>query len=178
MPVRWLAALGAFVIAQCAWGALATTWEMDFDDQTREWKEIEEQLPRHPVGKELVRLNMGSFTDHHFYVDPPSLSVGADGVIRYTAVIKTSGGALNVTFEGMRCETRELKVYALGRRDGSWARARKTDWQRIERHSKPYHFTLYREYFCPARTQPTPPKRALEALRRGVGLATSNTIDD
>jgi hypothetical protein len=178
MRVRWLAALGAFLVAQSAWGALATTREIDFDDQTREWKEIEERLPRVPVGKELVRLNMGPLSDHHFYVDPPSVSVGLDGVVRYTAVIKTQGGALNVTFEGMRCETRELKIYAIGQRDGKWTRARNTDWQRIERHSKPYHFTLYREYFCPSVAIPTPAKRALEALRRGVGLGASTATDE
>lgn len=178
MQVRWLAALAVFLIAQSAWGALSRTWETEFDDKTREWKEIEEQLPRPPVGKELVRLNMGPFSEHHFYVDPPSLSVGVDGVVRYTAVVKTQGGALNVTFEGMRCETREFKIYAIGHRDGSWARARNTDWQRIERHVKPYHFTLYREYFCPSTAQPTPPKRALDALRRGTGLAASNATDE
>lgn len=176
MQVRWLAALGAFLMAQTAWGA-APTREIDFDDKTREWKEIEEQLPRVPVGKELVRLNMGPFSEHHFYVDPLSLVVGVDGVVRYTAVIKTQGGALNVTFEGMRCDTRELKIYAIGQRDGKWTRARNTDWQRIEGHTKPYHFTLYREYFCPSPAVPTPPKRALEALRRGVGLAASTVTD-
>lgn len=177
MRFRWLLALAALWIAQPAFAALATTWEQDFDDDTKEWKEIEAQLPRVPQGKELVLMDMGPNTSHHFYVDPPSLSVGADGVVRYTAVIKTSGGALNVTFEGMRCETGEVKIYATGRRDGTWTRARNAQWERIHRHARPYHFNLYREYFCTARSRPTPPKQALEAMRRGVGLGTYYTID-
>jgi hypothetical protein len=176
MRVSWALAL-ALVIAQPAWGALATTWEQDFDDDLKEWKEIEAQLPRVPQGKELVLMDMGPRTTHHFYIDPPSVTVGEDGVVRYTAVIKTSGGALNVTFEGMRCKTRELKIYATGRRDGTWVRAPNTKWQRIERHVKPYHFNLFREYFCTSPGRPTPPKQALDAMRRGVGLDTNVTFD-
>ena len=178
MRGSWCAALAAFFIAQPAWAALGTTWEADFDDDSKEWKELAAQLPRSPIGKELVHLNMGAAGRHRFYVDPPSLSVGQDGVVRYTAVVKAEGGALNVTFEGIRCETRELKIYAIGRNDGTWMRARNPKWDRIQRHTKPYHFTLYREYLCPSHTQPTPPKQALDAMRRGVGLASSTATDE
>jgi len=37
---------------------------------------------------------------------------------------------------------------------------------------------LYREFFCPSPAIPTPPKVAIEALRRGIGLATSNATDE
>ena len=178
MRLERLIVLAALCLAQPAWAALATTWEQDFDDETKEWKEIESQLPRVPQGKELVLMDMGPYSRYHFYIDPPSVSLGTDGVVRYTAVIKTAGGALNVTFEGMRCETRELKLYATGRSDGTWSRARNTKWERITRYAKPYHFNLYREYFCTSHSRPTPPKVAIDALRRGIGLGNPNpTLD-
>ena len=175
MRVEWLALPAALFLAQPAGAALSTTWEME-SEEDKEWKEIEAQLPRTPHDKDLVLVDMGPSAAHRFFVDPPSLSVGSDGVVRYTAVVKTAGGALNVTFEGMRCETREHKIYALGRKDGSWVRARAPNWKRITR-DQPYHYTLYREYFCTSHSRPTPPKQAIEAMRRGVGLGTSFTID-
>lgn len=179
MAVKWLLCVTAFCVAGPAFAAMATTWEADFDDETKAWKEIEGQIPRYPKGQDLVLVDAGSATSHRFYVDPASVSVGTDGVVRYTTVVKTSGGAMNVAFEGMRCETRELKLYALGRSDGTWVRARNAKWERIMlRDLKPHHYMLYREYFCPSPARPTPVKQAVDALRRGVGLARSTATDE
>jgi hypothetical protein len=157
------------------WG----TWEHDFDEEKKNWKEIEAQIPAYPQTKNLVLLEAGSATSHKFYIDTASISLGEDGVVRYTTVVKTGGGATNVTFEGMRCETREQKLYALGRSDGTWVRARDPKWQRILlRDLTPHHWTLYREFFCPERSIPTPPKQAIQALKRGVGLGHATTLVD
>lgn len=170
-----------FVVAALAFApaALATEWEMDFDENTKSWKEIQAQMPAYPKGENLLLVEAGSATAHKFYVDPASVSVGTDGVVRYTTVIKASGGAINVAFEGMRCETREGKLYAVGRSDGTWVRARNPKWDRILlRDLKPHHWVLYREYFCPSHTRPTPAKVAVDALRRGVGLSGSRILDE
>ena len=179
MRLERLLLAAAILFAPPAFAAMATEWEMDFDENSKSWKEIQAQIPPYPKGDNLVLVEAGSETSHKFYVDPASVSVGTDGVVRYTTVIKTRGGATNVAFEGMRCETREGKLYALGRSDGTWVRARNPKWERIMlRDLKPHHWMHYREYFCPSPSRPTPPKVAVEALRRGVGLATSNVVDE
>ena len=173
----WLAAalLAAATTAHAQWRA----WDADFDEEAKSWKEIQAQLPPYPKGDNLIRLEAGSATAHQFFIDPASISVGEDGVVRYTTVLRTAGGALNVTFHGMRCETREGKLYAIGHRDGTWARARNPEWKRILlRDLTPHHFVLYREYFCPSPSRPTPVKIAVDALRRGVGLAAGPAIDE
>ena len=170
-----LAGLAATAQAHAQWSG----WDYDFDEETKSWKEIQAKIPPYPKTQNLILLEAGSETPHKFYIDAASVSVGEDGVVRYTTVIKTSGGATNVSFEGMRCETREGKLYALGHKDGSWVRARDPKWQRILlRDLKPHHYVLYREFFCPSPAKPTPAKVAVEALRRGVGLATSNATDE
>ena len=157
----------------------AKSCEAEFDEDEKSWKEIQAQIPPYPKSQNLILVEAGSATAHKFYVDAASVSVAEDGIVRYTTVIKTAGGATNVTFEGMRCETREGKLYALGRSDGTWVRARNPKWQRILlRDLKPHHYVLYREFFCPSPAMPTPPKVAIEALRRGIGLATSNATDE
>jgi hypothetical protein len=169
------ACLAASVALAAQWGA----WEADFDDDKKAWKEIEAQIPPYPQPKNLVVLEAGSATSHKFYVDTASISVGEDGVVRYTTVVKTSGGATNVSFEGMRCSTREQKLYALGRGDGSWVRSRDSKWKRIFlRDLTPHYWVLYREFFCPQPSIPTPPKQAIDALKRGVGLARSPALTE
>ena len=154
-------------------------WDADFDEEKKSWKEIQAQLPPYPKPQNLVQLDVGRASPHRFLIDTSSISLGEDGVMRFTSVVKTSGGATNVTFEGMRCETREQKVYAFGHSDGSWMRARDPKWRRIEpKDLTPQHYVLYREYFCPERTRPTPVNRAVEALKRGVGFAAARSNYD
>jgi hypothetical protein len=161
------AGLAAALLAHAS-GAAAQWRIFDGDGERRAWEEIEVQIPPFPQAANLVPVDVGSATAHRFYIDAPSVSLGEDGVMRYTVVIKTAGGATNVAFEGMRCETRERKVYALGRSDGTWVRPREAEWERIvPRDLAPYRFVLFREYFCPTPTRPPTAKQALEALKRG-----------
>jgi hypothetical protein len=179
MQGRVLVLFAALLVVPVALAAQWSGWEYDFDEEKKSWKEIQAQLPPYPKPENLVLLEAGAATPHKFYIDAASVSLGEDGVIRYTSVVRASGGATNVSFEGMRCETREQKLYALGRSDGTWVRARDAKWQRILlRDLKPHHWTLYREFFCPSPAVPTPPKQAVEALRRGVGLAQSRATDE
>jgi hypothetical protein len=175
MRVECVLLIAACIAASPARAAVADGFEADFDEETKSWKEIQAQLPPYPQSKNLVLVEGGRAGSHNFYVDTASLSLGADGVMRYTAVLKAAGGATNVTFEGIRCETREHKLYALGHADGTWARARDPKWQRVVGHTKPYQWLLYREFFCPNPIRPTPAKQAADALRRGVGLGQSQT---
>lgn len=178
MRARQLACAAALCAAVSAAAAQWSVWENDYDSDTKSWKEIQAQIPPYPKPQNLVPVQGGS-APHHAFVDAASLSVGEDGVVRYTLVVKAAGGATNVTFEGMRCETRELKRYAHGRSDGAWLRAHKPDWQRIVlRDLSPYHYVLYREYFCPSPAAPTPPRLALDALRRGEGMGHATSSED
>ena len=68
--------------------------------------------------------------------------------MRYSAVIKSQSGALNTSYEGLRCKTSEFKVYAYGIRNGEWTRARESQWRKVERSSVDFRFTLYKDYFC------------------------------
>jgi hypothetical protein len=57
-------------------------------------------------------------------------------VVRYTVVVKSPAGAETVSFEGMRCESGERKLYAFGRADGQgggeWSRNRYARWDVIK----------------------------------------------
>jgi hypothetical protein len=175
MRAECLLLTALLLAARPAHAAQSSGFEADFDEEIKSWKEVQAQLPPYPQPKDLVLMEGGRPGSHNFYVDTTSISLGADGVTRYAAVLKASGGATNVSFEGIRCETREHKLYALGHADGTWARARNPKWERMTSYTKPYQWMLYREFFCPTPNRPTPPKQAAAALKRGVGLSQSHT---
>jgi hypothetical protein len=82
--------------------------------------------------------------------------------------VKTSGGATNVSREGMHCDTREYRLYANGRSDGTWAKTRTDAWRPIE--NKPvnrHHAALSKEYFCPNGGPILTAEKGREALRLG-----------
>jgi hypothetical protein len=133
-PERWFGAGAAVLLGWCIATDSAAQGRAGESGEVEErggWREIEAPLPPYPREHDLLPVDVGSATAHRFFVDARSVSLGADGVMRYTIVIRTEGGATNVAFEGMRCATRERKVYALGRNDGTWVPARDPGWQRI-----------------------------------------------
>jgi hypothetical protein len=143
-------------------------WDSDFDEDRKPWKEIEARIPSYPRTGDLVPFEAGAESPHRFYVDARSLSVGEDGVVRYTLVIKAAGGATNVTFEGIRCELRLHKYYAVGRADGNWVRARNPQWRRIEQqHINRHHNVLYSDFLCSGKQPATSVREVLRLLRYG-----------
>ncbi len=140
----------------------------DEDYTASSWQELPMTLPPAPQEESLQSFYVSATTTHRFAVDGATLSVGEDGVVRYVLVVEAGGGARNVTFEGMRCETRQRRVYATGRRDGSWSKARNSDWVRIQDvAANRHHAALFLEYFCPGGVIVRSPQVALDLLRRG-----------
>ncbi len=128
--------------------------------------EIEVPPPPYPNRATLVPFRSDATTSQVF-IDPASISLGGDSVLRYTLVIRGSGGAENVTFEGMRCGTGERRVYAYGRRDSTWSPARSPNWVRVGYSSiNHYYFDLRREVFCDG-DAPEAVRMVLQNLKRG-----------
>jgi hypothetical protein len=125
------------------------------------------KVPDYPKPENLIRFDTGPTSQFNFFVDRSSLSVGEDGAIRFTVVAKSTG-ATNVTYEGMRCPTRERKVYALGQPDGTWRDARDPEWVRIAAPPEGlYRFVLFRDYFCSGGYPIRSAAEGIEALKRG-----------
>lgn len=124
-------------------------FEDDFDDPDKPWQEITVQLPAAPKKEDLLQFTVGPTTSHIFSIDVKSLTVGSDGVIRYTLHAKSAGGAESISYEGIRCQSYEKKLYAFGQRDGSWSRSRRDKWENITATvaNRP-HAALAKDYFC------------------------------
>ena len=163
---RWSFPMVLAILGILSWRPAVADFEEDFND--KKWQEVVVQLPPAPQQENLLPIYVSAATDNEFFIDASTLTVGADGVVRYVLVVQTSGGARNVSFEGLRCETRERRIYASGRPDGSWSKSRNNEWKRIQDvAANRYHAALFGDYFCPEGVIVRNVEEARDALRRG-----------
>jgi len=125
-------------------------------------------LPPYPKDADLIEFYVSPAATNQFFLDGTTLSVGKDGIVRYILVVKTTGGATNVSYEGIRCGANEYKLYATGRADGTWVRARLTAWRPIENKTvNRHHAALNRDFLCPIGNPIYTAEEGRNALRRG-----------
>jgi len=130
--------------------------------------EMQTPLPQYPEPENYLPFEVSVLTPFYFYVDAKSLSVGADGVVRYTVIAKSSDGALNISFEGMRCAEREFRIYAFGRVDKTWSEARNSKWEAIRSGPRnAQRAALYNDYFCPVGGDIATAEDGVRALKSG-----------
>ncbi|MES2535144.1 MAG: CNP1-like family protein [Pseudomonadota bacterium] len=143
-------------------------FEEDFDDPDKPWQEITVQLPAAPQAADLVPFNVSQTATQSFAVDAKSLTVGTDGVVRYTLVATSASGAKNVSYEGIRCASYEKKLYAFGQNDGNWSRSRRDRWELISGNAaNRQHAALARDYLCMEKTIAGNAPEMLARLRSG-----------
>jgi len=121
----WAAAL----LSAATLSASALSWADD--DANKPPPEIDWQLPAAPAASDMLPFFQSPITKQTFAIDAKSLSVDKDEVVRYTIIGTSAGGAKNISYEGIRCSTFEKRLYAMGHADGTWAKARDSEWQPI-----------------------------------------------
>lgn len=147
---------------------IKSDWETA--EEARNWKEVEGKLPAFPKDQDLIEFFVSEANAFRFFLDSTSISIGADGVVRYTLVARSPSGSSNVSFEGVRCKTTESRTYAFGRADGSWS-MRPTAWKKIERKSvQRWHEALHEDYLCKGSSPPFAAKEILQGLKTGDGF--------
>lgn len=137
------------------------------EDESK-WQEQEVSFPELPKNDSWFAFDARSLSAHRFFVDLASLSVGSDGVVRYVLLLEAQGGARNIRFEGMRCSTREWRLYATARSDGTWVKSRNESWEKLRDGVAGRHrVTLFADYFCPGGVIARDAGEVEGALRKG-----------
>jgi hypothetical protein len=139
-----------------------------FED--RPFKEVETALPAPPRDEDLIRFSVNDSADFRFAVDSKSISVGTDRVVRYTVVITSSGGGRNVSYEGLRCDAFERRIYAtLPKGATAWVPnlgETRDMWIRMQSRARnAYAATLATDYFCEGRTVAGKPEQLIRDLK-------------
>lgn len=147
-------------------GVLAAGFDSEYEE--KRWEEVEAQLPAFPKPENLDSFFVSATTDNKFMVDRDSITVGSDGVVRYTLVILSLTGVQNVSYDGLRCATAERRLYAFGRSDKTWSKARSNQWVKIQENTlNRHHAALFFEFFCPNGNIVRDADEARMALRSG-----------
>lgn len=170
--MRWLILTLALVSAVTA-AQPAKNLNLSSESEGQSWDEQKLKLPPFPKEENLVRIQVDGGLSFDFFVDLESVSVGRDGVVRYTLVARSDGGATNIAYEGIRCKGRERKLYAVGRADETWSAARNPQWTSIsDLPVNRLQATLHDGFFCPARIIVRDTEEARKVLKRGVDSRT------
>lgn len=116
---------------------LLTQAQLAGDDP--DWQE--EAVPPPPTFSlsRLIPFEVSASSDLKYGVDPESISIGRDGVVRYVIVARSSSGAVNAFHEGIRCARSELRVYARRALDGAWTRSTSSEWRSLRDPAIPRH---------------------------------------
>ncbi len=133
-PDRW-ALLLALVIGGCVAQA-QTLVPLDPD-----WKEVEAPAPPQIRTTGLIPLEIAG-TSLHYGVDPDSVTLDRDGVVRYVMVASSGSGAVNALYEGIRCNTGDFKVYARYNTGSGWRPVKDAPWQPLVARSASRHSLL------------------------------------
>lgn len=175
VPLALAAALALTACGHNRTGDLEDKLLMDpFNDKP--FKEEAVTFPAPPVDRDAVPFEVGGRSDSplRFAIDPKSVSIGEDNIVRYTVLITSKTGARNVNYEGLRCDTAERRIYATLRNDtNQWVGNRAVDmnesantdtaslnaykaagdWQRVGNGGPTdYASALMRSYFCDVRS--------------------------
>ena len=119
----------------CAFGAASA----QLNPADPDWKEVEAPRPPALRTSGLVDLEVPGGSSLRFGIDPDSVAIGPDRVVRYVVVATSASGTVNAIYEGLRCNTGEVKVYARHNPDSGWVPARNSEW-------RPVHATANSRY--------------------------------
>jgi hypothetical protein len=149
-----------------AYNPLAKEESNDYTPPSEGWQERAVEIPQGFDPDDLQTFTLRGRQDRFEYaIERSSLQVEQDGVIRFLLVIRSAQGAVNSSYEGLRCGHRLVKVYAYG--SGSGLIPLTTpEWQEIPKESSGYQAILYDDLLCNLSTgQPNPPDAVIQAMR-------------
>ena len=142
-------------LACCTWAAQA---QVPVDDP--DWKETEVPAPPKFDPTRRVSIDMPPYVSMKFGIDPATLAIAPDGIVRYVMVAVSPSGAVNAFYEGIRCATGEVKSYARANASGVWTIVKAPEWRRLNDNQ--------------------PSKHALALAQQGAceGNASANSVAD
>ncbi len=117
-----------------------------------DWKELDLPPPASFNKDALVALDMPPYVSLKFGIDPASLAVSADGIVRYVVVATSSSGSVNALYEGLRCGHGEFKTYARWSSTGKWILAKDPQWRALNDNNTSHHALAFaRQGACDGR---------------------------
>ena len=93
------------------------------------WSEDTVPPPPRFSTDQLVPIDMPPYVTLRVGIDPETLFVGTDGVVRYVVVMRNSTGSEQAAYEGILCTKGEVKTYARFGAMGKWTAVEQPQWR-------------------------------------------------
>ena len=161
-------AIAATLISFFAFSS-ASQAQLRDDPDAAPWQEATVKPPASFSTDQLQAIDVSAGTALSSGLDPRTLSVGEVGVVRYVMVARSSSGALNVLYQGVRCQTGEVKTYARWNNNASsWNVNAKEEWHELSfsGFTRPA-MLLARAGICEGRTINGNAQKILQTLKHG-----------
>ena len=139
----------------------------------------EEEVPPPPAfsADHLIPIDMPPYVAVKVGVDPDSIVVGGDGVVRYVIVMRNASGRSNAVFEGLRCISDEVKTYARQGSSGQWSLVKTAQWVSVSDNMPSRHAQAFaRQGGCQARLA-TSKEEIIKTLKTGYRPNQSNKLN-
>jgi CNP1-like family len=113
----------------------------------------------------LIAIDMPPYVSIKVGVDPDTIAVGGDGVVRYVIVMRNATGNVTAVFEGIRCVTLEVKTYARLSASGTWSMAENPTWKAVNDNLPSRHAQAFARQGACLNRLATSKREIVEALK-------------
>jgi len=128
--------------------------------------ELAAPAPPKFTANNLLLLDGGNFSSLQLGVDPTTLSLGRDGIVRYVLVTVSSNGNVSGLYEGIRCTTAENKLYARFNASAGWVSVEDPQWRSLYESGPSKHgLKLARAGICAGASANTSVEQMIKELR-------------
>ena len=136
-------------------------------DEDPDWRESEVPAPPDFDATRVIPLEMPRHMSVRLGVDPGTLRITSDGIVRYVMVAQSPSGTVNATYEGIRCLTAEVKVYARYTSSKVWSMISKPEWKSLrDNQPSPHALAFARQGACDGRsTAMSTPQAIVDKLK-------------
>jgi len=132
-----------------------------------DWKESEAPPPPAVSADKLLPLEMPPYVSVKFGIDPNTLAISTDGIVRYVVVTHNSSGSVNAIYEGIRCATSEVKTYARANDAAVWSVIAEPKWRDLtDNLPSKQAWVFARQAACDGRAAPNSTAAIIKALKK------------
>jgi hypothetical protein len=134
------------MIAAALW-AVSAAAQVAFNPP--DWVEAKTAAPPSFTTDQLIPIEMPHYVTVEVGIAPSTVSVGTDGVVRYVVVMRNTSGSTIAAYEGIRCTTDEVKLYARTNSVGDWVTIAAPQWRSVTDNLPSKHaFAIARQGGC------------------------------
>lgn len=132
-----------------------------------DWTESETPAPPAFNPANLLPLDMPPYVTLKVGIDPATLSITPDGIVRYVVVARSNSGTITAFYEGILCARGEVKSYARTQSDGQWRLVAKPRWRALNDNQPSPHARVFaRQGACDGSTAASSVADIVRALKK------------